>query len=385
MRFELSEEQRFLVDTTQSFLAKELPPTALRAWMRNAAGQDYRQWWRTCAGLGWSGIFAPESCDDYGSVSGAPVVDAAIVSEIAGRALAPSALPGCSVAVRALGDAAPDADPTFRGVMDGSRIAAFALEEPAGTWNLDAVATSARREGNDLVLTGSKVNVPDAATADVLVVACQVDDGVGLVLVPIDAAGVDVTQKRGLDLLREFGDVRLDNVRVGADALLSAGAPSSKVAEDARRLATCLQLAETVGAVDHLCGLLLDYAHTRHAFGRPIGGFQALKHRIADVTLWVESCKGTADAAVDAVSEDSDEAELLVSVAKSYVGDRSIRIVQECTQMFGGIGLTWEHDAHLYLRRVTTNRALLGTPEQHRAHIARLLRVSEGVGAWDFH
>ena len=197
MRFELSEEQRFLVDTTQSFLAKELPPTALRAWMRNAAGQDYRQWWRTCAGLGWSGIFAPESCDDYGSVSGAPVVDAAIVSEIAGRALAPSALPGCSVAVRALGDAAPDADPTFRGVLDGSRIAAFALEEPAGTWNLDAVATSARREGDDLVVTGSKVNVPDAATADVLVVACQVDDGVGLVLVPIDAAGVDVTQKRG--------------------------------------------------------------------------------------------------------------------------------------------------------------------------------------------
>ena len=85
------------------------------------------------------------------------------------------------------------------------------------------------------------------------------------------------------------------------------------------------------------------------------------------------------------MSEDSDEAELLVSVAKSYVGDRSIRIVQECTQMFGGIGLTWEHDAHLYLRRVTTNRALLGTPEQHRAHIARLLHVSDGVGAWDFH
>ena len=148
---------------------------------------------------------------------------------------------------------------------------------------------------------------------------------------------------------------------------------SSKLAEEARRLATCLQLAESVGAVDRLSALLLDYARNRHAFGRPIGGFQALKHRIADITLWVESCKGTVDAAVDAVSNDSEDADLLISVAKSYVGDRSIRIAQECTQMFGGIGLTWEHDAHLYLRRVTTNRALLGTPEQHRAHIARHL------------
>jgi alkylation response protein AidB-like acyl-CoA dehydrogenase len=385
MRFELSEEQQFLVDTTQSFLAKELPPTALRAWTRNAAGENYRQWWLTCAGLGWSGIFASESSDDYGSVSGAPVVDAAILSEVAGRALAPSALLGSSVAIRALSDSAPTTDPTLRGLLDGNRIATFALEEPAGTWNLDAVATSARREGDDLIVTGSKTNVPDATTADLLVVACRVDDGVGLVLLPTDAAGVDVAHKQGLDLLREFGDVRFDDVRVGADALLSAGAPSSKVAEDARRLATCLQLAESVGAVDHLFGLLLDYARNRHTFGRPIGGFQALKHRIADVTLWVESCKGTADAAVDAVSEDSEDADLLVSVAKSYVGDRSIRIAQECTQMFGGIGLTWEHDAHLYLRRVTTNRALLGTPEQHRAHIARLLHVSDGMGETDVH
>ena len=107
MRFELSEEQRFLVDTTQSFLAKELPPTALRAWTRNAFGENYRQWWHTCAGLGWSGIFAPESSDDYGSVSGAPVVDAAIVSEVAGRALAPSALLGSSVAIQALSDPHP--------------------------------------------------------------------------------------------------------------------------------------------------------------------------------------------------------------------------------------------------------------------------------------
>jgi alkylation response protein AidB-like acyl-CoA dehydrogenase len=157
------------------------------------------------------------------------------------------------------------------------------------------------------------------------------------------------------------------------------------LAEEARRLATCLQLAESVGAVDRLSTLLIEYARHRHAFGRPIGGFQALKHRIADITLLVESCKGAADAAVDAVSNDSEDADLLISVAKSDIGDRSIRIAQECTQMFGGIGLTWEHDAHLYLRRVTSNRALLGTPEQHRRRVTEILRVRDAVGGKDVH
>jgi alkylation response protein AidB-like acyl-CoA dehydrogenase len=351
MRFELSEDQEFLVDTTQRFLAKELPSTALRAWTRNAAGEAYREWWRTCAGLGWSGIFAPESRNDYGSVSGAPVIDTA----------------------------------GLQGLLDGSRIATLAVEEPSGIWHLATIATAALRDRGDLVVTGIKVNVPDITTADVFVVACRVDDSIGLVLVPADAAGVGVTPGQGLDLLREFGEVHFDSVRVSADALLSIGSGSARLAEETRRLATCLQLAESVGAVDRLSTLLIEYARHRHAFGRPIGGFQALKHRIADITLLVESCKGAADAAVDAVSNDSEDADLLISVAKSYIGDRAIRIAQECTQMFGGIGLTWEHDAHLYLRRVTSNRALLGTPEQHRRNVAEILRVRDAVGGKDVH
>jgi alkylation response protein AidB-like acyl-CoA dehydrogenase len=385
MRFELSEDQEFLVDTTQRFLAKELPSTALRAWTRNAAGEAYREWWRTCAGLGWSGIFAPESRNDYGSVSGAPVIDAAIVSEIAGGSLAPSALLGASVAVQAIGRACPDDTAGLQGLLDGSRIATLAVEEPSGIWHLATIATAALRDRGDLVVTGIKVNVPDITTADVFVVACRVDDSIGLVLVPADAAGVGVTPGQGLDLLREFGEVHFDSVRVSADALLSIGSGSARLAEETRRLATCLQLAESVGAVDRLSTLLIEYARHRHAFGRPIGGFQALKHRIADITLLVESCKGAADAAVDAVSNDSEDADLLISVAKSYIGDRAIRIAQECTQMFGGIGLTWEHDAHLYLRRVTSNRALLGTPEQHRRNVGEILRVRDAVGGKDVH
>ena len=132
MRFELNEEQQFLVDTTQRFLAKELPSTALRAWTRNAAGDAYRQWWHTCAALGWAGIFAPASNEDYGSVSGSPVVDAAIVSELAGAALAPSALLGSSVAVRAIASAAPDDTATLDGLLDGARIATLRARRSLG-------------------------------------------------------------------------------------------------------------------------------------------------------------------------------------------------------------------------------------------------------------
>ncbi len=377
MRFDLNEEQQFLAETTRRFLAKELTPGALRTWTRSAAGEAYRQWWQTCSALGWSGIFAPESCTDYGSVSGSPIVDAAIVAELAGDALAPSALLGSSVAVRALARA-DLADPAvLGGILDGTHIATFAVDEVAGRWSLETIRTTARRDGGDVIVTGDKTNVPDAATADVLLVSCRLEDAVSLVAVPATADGVTRTQRRGLDVLREFGDVSLDQVRVPADAVLTIESEGTALAQEAMHLATCLQLAESVGATHRLAALLLDYSRNRYAFGRPIGGFQALKHRIADVTLWVESCKATVDAAVDAVSKGSADADLLVSVAKSYVGDRSIRIAQECTQMFGGIGLTWEHDAHLYLRRLTANRALLGTPEQHRARIADILRARD--------
>lgn len=385
MRFDLSEEQQLLVDITQQFLAKESPSDALRGWTRKAAGEPYRQWWRRCASLGWLGIFAPESVDDPGSVSGAPMIDAAIVSELVGGSLAPSALLGSSVAVWAIGNVAPDHTSSLDGVLDGSRIATFALEEASASRNLGTIASTARRQGQDLILTGTKINVPDATTADLFVVACRVDDSIALVLVPADAPGVDTAPRQSLDLLREYGDIRFDDVRVRANALVTVGIGTAQPAEQARRIATCLQLAESVGAVDRISRLLIDYARERHAFGRPIGGFQALKHRIADVTLWVESCKGTVDAAVDAVSNDAEDADLLISVAKSFLGDRSIRVAQECTQMFGGIGLTWEHDAHRYLRRLTTNRALLGTPEQHRARIADILRLRDGRGGTDDH
>ena len=370
MRFDLTEERRSLADIVAQFLAKELPSTELRPWLGAVSGRAYRDWWRRCGGLGWSGIFAPPGTGEYGPLSEAPLLDAALVAEVSGRALCPSPLVGTSAAVAALAADPGTAASILAAVLDCTSIAAYALEEPGGVWELDELATTARVEGNELVIDGTKAMVADAGTADVLLVACHLDNGVGLVLVPAQTAGTTVHEQRGLDLLRSFGTVRFEGARVGRDALIAKADPPSVL-----QLATCLQLAETVGALDSLFDLTLAYARSRYAFGRPIGSFQALKHRIADLLLSVEGCKGTVDAAIDAVSAGSPDSDLLVSVAKVYVGDRCVQVAQQCTQILGGIGLTWEHDAHLYLRRVTTNRAVFGTPEQHRARIARLLDV----------
>ena len=370
MRFDLTEERRSLADIVSQFLAKELPSTELRPWLGAVSGRAYRDWWRRCGGLGWSCIFAPPGTGEYGPLSEAPLLDAALVAEVSGRALCPSPLVGTSAAVAALAADPGTAASILAAVLDCTSIAAYALEEPGGVWELDELATTARVEGNELVIDGTKAMVADAGTADVLLVACHLDNGVGLVLVPAQTAGTTVHEQRGLDLLRSFGTVRFEGARVGRDALIAKADPPSVL-----QLATCLQLAETVGALDSLFDLTLAYARSRYAFGRPIGSFQALKHRIADLLLSVEGCKGTVDAAIDAVSAGSPDSDLLVSVAKVYVGDRCVQVAQQCTQILGGIGLTWEHDAHLYLRRVTTNRAVFGTPEQHRARIARLLDV----------
>jgi len=370
VRFDLTEERRSLADIVSQFLAKELPSTELRPWLGAVSGRAYRDWWRRCGGLGWSCIFAPPGTGEYGPLSEAPLLDAALVAEVSGRALCPSPLVGTSAAVAALAADPGTAESILAAVLDCTSIAAYALEEPGGVWELDELATTARVEGNELVIDGTKAMVADAGTADVLLVACHLDNGVGLVLVPAQTAGTTVHEQRGLDLLRSFGTVRFEGARVGRDALIAKADPPSVL-----QLATCLQLAETVGALDSLFDLTLAYARSRYAFGRPIGSFQALKHRIADLLLSVEGCKGTVDAAIDAVSAGSPDSDLLVSVAKVYVGDRCVQVAQQCTQILGGIGLTWEHDAHLYLRRVTTNRAVFGTPEQHRARIARLLDV----------
>jgi len=258
------------------------------------------------------------------------------------------------------------------GLVAGDILATWAIAEPGSRWNTSRLSTVARPSGDGFVLDGTKSPVEAAAQAQHMLVTARTDAGLMQLLVPSDAEGVTITPLEGLDLVRRFAEVRFEGVEVPASAVVGAGRAEADV-ERQLQVAVSLQCAETVGAIDRVFEMTLDYVDNRHSFGRPLSSYQALKHRFADMKLWLEACHGTATAAARATGRGTDDAAEVVSTAKSYIGSRATEIVQDCVQMHGGIGVTWEHDIHLYLRRVTVNRTTYGTPADHREQIAVLL------------
>jgi alkylation response protein AidB-like acyl-CoA dehydrogenase len=222
-----------------------------------------------------------------------------------------------------------------------------------------------------------KSPVEAAGQADHFLVSARNEDGLCQLLVPADAPGVSVAPLESLDLVRRFGELRFDDVELPASALL--GGPRGAAADIERQLqiALVLQCAEAVGAADVVFEQTLAYMFDRFSFGRPLASYQALKHRFADMKMWLEASHATATAAAQAVQARSDDAPELVSAAKSYIGDHATTIIQECVQMHGGMGVTWEHDIHLYLRRATIARVLYGTPTEHRERIASLIGMDQ--------
>jgi alkylation response protein AidB-like acyl-CoA dehydrogenase len=177
--------------------------------------------------------------------------------------------------------------------------------------------------------------------------------------------------------VRRFATVRFDRVRVAEGRVVGDVDGADAAVERQLQLAILLQCAETVGALDRVIAITLEYLADRSSFGRPLASYQAIKHRFADMKMWLEACHGVTEVAARAVQDDDPDASEIVSAAASYLGDHATEIVQECTQLHGGIGVTWEHDLHLYLRRVTLHRGLHGTPAQHRERIASILFAAE--------
>jgi alkylation response protein AidB-like acyl-CoA dehydrogenase len=311
-----------------------------------------------------------------GCLSGQRVGDAVIVADEMGRQVAPGPFLAVNVVADAVNRSASGRRQLLGGLVDGSLIATWAFAEANGRWEPGVVATVAQRNGETIVLTGTKCFVEEAAVADLfLVTARELGGGLVQVLVPRESEGVSVRAADSLDLGRRFGSVHFDAVVLPASAEIDPAGSSAAAVERQLEVAVVLQCAETVGILDRCVEFTLEYMNDRRAFGRPIASFQALKHRMADILLWLESAKATTDALAAAIDDESPEAPRLASVAKSYVGDRSLTIIQECVQFHGGIGVTWEHDLHLYLRRATVNRALYGSPEQHRDRLFDLLEL----------
>jgi alkylation response protein AidB-like acyl-CoA dehydrogenase len=241
------------------------------------------------------------------------------------------------------------------------------------------VTLDMRRDGNDVVLNGVKRPVESAGQADHLMVTGRTGAGLTQVLVPTDAPGVSVEPMRTVDLTRRFDRVTFDDVRLPAGAVIGEVGGADEQVERQLQIALVLVNAESVGAMQTGFDMTLQWTFDRYSFGRPLGSYQEVKHRLADMKSWLEASHAISDAAAAAVGSASPDAAELVSVAKAFIGGYGAELMQDCVQLHGGIGVTFEHDLHLFLRRHTVNRALYGTPAEHRRLIADLVEQREGV------
>jgi alkylation response protein AidB-like acyl-CoA dehydrogenase len=380
MDFSLSEDQRFFQETTRKFLEQEAPLTAVRALADDPDGFD-RGWWSRGAELGWTSLLVPEA-EGGGSLAGEGVLDLVIVAEEMGRLVSPGPLVPTNVVASAVAAGGSDELRTrvLPGIVAGEVVAAWCIAAPGGGWDADGVAVVATADGDGFVLDGVAAPVEAGGQADELLVTARTDDGITQFLVPAHAPGIEMTPLGSVDLVRRFASVRFDQVHVPA-ALVVGDVDGAATAVDRQlQLAIVLQCAETVGGLDRVVDITLEYLADRSSFGRPLASYQAIKHRFADMKMWLEAAHGVTELATRAVQDDDPDADEIVSSAASYLGDHATELVQECTQLHGGIGVTWEHDLHLYLRRVTVHRNLFGTPAQHRERIAaRLLDDQEAA------
>jgi alkylation response protein AidB-like acyl-CoA dehydrogenase len=379
----LSPDQSFFQETTRRFLEGEAPLTRVRELADDPAGFD-RGWWRRGAELGWTAFLVPEAYGG-GTLSGGGLADLAIVAEEFGRMVSPGPLHPTNIVAGAIAaSGTPDQRAeVLPGIVSGDLVATLCFTEPGHGWRPTDVELAAQRSGDGFVLTGTKAMVEAAGEADWFLVTARSggDDGLVQFLVPSDTPGLTVKPMRGLDLVRQFGEVRFDDVAVPGTARVGAGDATADV-ERQLQVGATLECAQMAGAADRVLEFTAAYALDRYSFGRQLASYQALKHRFADMKLWLEATHATVSGAARAVDGGAGVGNgtgadgrlsgtgRLVSAAKVYVGDRVPELVQDCVQIHGGIALTWEHDIHLYLRRVTLGRALYGTPDDHRERLA---------------
>jgi alkylation response protein AidB-like acyl-CoA dehydrogenase len=257
------------------------------------------------------------------------------------------------------------------GIAAGEAVATWAVAERSGAFE-PGTAIEASPDGDGWVLRGVSGLVQDGGLASWLLVTAQGPQGLTQFLVPASTPGLSVRRLASLDITQRFALVTFTDARVDDGAVVGEPGGADDDVEHQLRVALVLSVAETVGAMDVLFEMARQYAVDRVAFGRPIGSFQAVKHQLADLSMELEAGKAIATAATRAVQAGTDDAGELTSIAKAWVGDTGIDIAQGCFQVFAGIGYTWEHDSHLFLRRLTMNSLLFGEPDWHRERICRI-------------
>jgi len=375
MDFGFNEEQEMLRKSARDFLTDECPMTYVRQMMEDDRGFGDAQW-RKMAELGWTGLILPE---EHGG-AGLTFVDLVVVLEEMGRAVLPGPYFSTLVAAVALleGGSAAQKAAWLPKIAVGEVKATLAQLEPNARWDAAGITAEARKDGGGFRLSGTKLFVPDAHTADLLVVAARAPgskdaEGVGLFLVDAKASGVKTTLLKTLDQTRKLCEVVLADVRVPADAVLGGAGGGWKLLDrivDRGKVALC---AEMCGGAQKVLEMSVEYAKVREQFGRPIGSFQAIQHKCANMLVEVESSKSATYYAAWAVANDVPEAPLAAAMAKAYTSDAYRHTSGEGIQIHGGIGFTWEHDMHIYFKRAKSSEVTFGDATWNREIVAQLI------------
>jgi alkylation response protein AidB-like acyl-CoA dehydrogenase len=368
MLLDLSSDQEFLRDTTAKFLTNQVPVDELRRLRDDEAG--YRpDYWRRGAELGWTSLLVAEK-HGGGSVSGRGLIDLTLIAHEFGRHAAPGPLAPANIVAGALSTAGGAHAEILDGLLAGTSVATWCFEEWRRGGGFDRQELEIAVDGHEVVLNGTKRPVESAAQADHFLVTGRTGEGLTQVLVPAGTPGVSLQPMHTIDLTRRFSAVTFDGVRLPLDAVVGDAGDAAGQVERQPQLALVILNAEAVGAMERAFDMTVEWAFDRYSFGRPLASYQELKHRFADMKSWLEAAHATADAAAERVEAGEADAAELVSIAKAFIGHYGLELVQDCVQIHGGIGVTFEHDLHLFLRRTTLDGTILGTPAEHRQRIA---------------
>ena len=363
-----TDEQEALRDVMRSFLARYSSESDVRAVMDGTAGYDTTAWRMAADQIGVQALVIPEEMGG----AGYGFDELAIVMEETGRSLFPAPVLSTTVLATSVlvATGGPLAQEYLPRIATGELIATVAVSEALLHWDPVDITTKAEESGGNWRLSGLKPYVLDGGQADIIIVAARSGDGVSLFVVESGADGMTVDALESMDQTRRLARVTFDAapaVLLGEDGL--GWKTLCGVYDRALAALAC----EQVGGAQAALEMTVEYVNMRQQFGRPIGSFQAIKHRCADLLVEVESARSAAAYASTAVAAGADDASVAASIAKVYCSQAFYHVAAECIQMHGGIGFTWEHPAHLYFKRAKSSEALFGWPAYHRERIAALI------------
>ncbi len=376
MNFAFSEEQEALRETVANFLEDKSSSSEVRRLMETEEGYDPEVWRQMGQQMGLQGLHIPE---EYGG-QGFTFVELGIVLEEMGRRLlcAPYFATVC-LAANAILNAGDDSQKKelLPAIAGGEQIATVAFTEPSGRWDADGIETTYEASGDGYRLSGEKMFVIDGHNADLIVVVARESgssgtEGLSFFTVAGDAEGLTRTALETMDQTRKQAKLELSGVP--AQLLGEAGGGWEPLSKTLDQVAVCLS-SEMVGGAQETLDMSVAYAKERVQFGRPIGSFQAIKHKCADMLLEVESAKSAAYYAAWAAAEDNEELPTVAPLAKAYCSDAYFHCAAENIQIHGGIGFTWEHDAHLYFKRAKSSETYLGDATYHRELLAQRIGI----------